>query len=503
MPDNSEQNSKVLQLYAQFRRVAALLTALNPVQGELLHGRAESKALATILRRGNGIVRFEGPGDEITYIVVRDGTRYTTKTRPIDAKEEEILVESVVTTKDRPVLNHLRGLAQKIIELSPQGYHQLRIERIVTNVESFQENTPSAQAINEAEGSHGLTEILNAHPEVGQSKDATRAWSLAAYNRIVGEFGKLNMIGDWAREALGTLTFVMLHPDPVAPYQVGTAQGEELYRFLSKELPERSVARPTLPILSIGFYLCNPQTSGRGSFIAAKHAGRVLRKWATANRRAALAETSVVGFHEKLFAAFVQFRAAQWVYDEIQFVAAEAPGIWDEGVLDKDEVRKGWVETEESRVAILASLHMVALPLLDNPNIADPSNFFLYLDFLRDNFGAENAKLRVHDMAVRLICPDPLKELALAFLCVRDGSDGTRFIPRVLEFINKVEAELDRLFLIGEPNYLYPAYQTISSLFRIAGRIQEAEAFDQRLSEDFAKTRLAEIFGKTSEEPPG
>jgi hypothetical protein len=497
MAQDSPQNSKALEFHRQFRRIAMLLMAQNPVDGELLHGRGVSEAMATVLRRGNGVVRFEGPGDEVQYIVVRDGTRYTTKTAPVDVKEEEILVEAVAAPDGRPVLHLLKELAQKILEISPEAYRQLGIERIVTGVEFFQENSPSAHAITVADAD-GLTEILMAHPEVGQSNDATESWSMAAYNRIMEEFGKLHLMGDWVREALGTLMFLWLHPNRVGPYRVGTAQGEELYRILSKELGQTSVRRPTLPQLSIGFYLCHPETLGRDSLIVAKHAGRVLRKWAAEHRRAALAETSIVGFHERLFAALVQYRAAQWVYDEIQFLGAEVPGIWDEGILDKNDVWKGWVETEESRVTILASLQMVTIPIPENPNIADPPDFFLYLEFLRHHFGPEKAKLMVHDMVVRLICPEALKDLALAFFCVHDGSDGTRFIPRLLRFINKLETELDSLFLIGEPNYLYSAYRVISTLFRRAGRVQEAKEFEQKLNQDFAQTRLAEVFGETT-----
>lgn len=493
MPDDSARNSKALELYAQFRRIAMLLTAQNPIDGEQLHGRGVSEALATVLRRGDGIVRSEGPGDAVQYIVVRAGTRYTTNTRPVDAKEEEILVESLVALDDRPLLHLVKELAKQILEMSPEAYRRLGIERIVTGVESFQAVIPSAQAISQAD-SDGLTGTLIAHPGLGQSNEATSAWSVAAYNRIMGEFRQLHLMGDWTREALGTLTFVFLHPNPAGVYQIGSAQGEELYRILSKELGETSVARPTLPQLSIGYYVFYPETPWTDSLIVAKHTGRVLRKRAAEHRRAAVAEISVARFHEKLFTAFVEYRAAQWVYDEIQFIGAKLPGIWDAGVLDKDEVWKAWVETEEARVTILASIQMVARPIPENPNIADPALFFRYLEFLRDSFGPEKARLMVHDMVVRLICPDALKMLALAFLCVRDGSDGTKFIPRLLEFINKLEAELDRLFLWGEPNYLYPAYEVISALLRTAGRVQEAEKFEQKLSQDFAQTRLSEMF---------
>src|SRR5271165_2756248 len=88
----SNKLHKMMNLHAAFRRVAMLFMAELPSEMEYLVN--ESEAVAKILVRGHGIVECQShTGEFISYIVIHNGTRYTTRTRPAWSKPEEIEIE--------------------------------------------------------------------------------------------------------------------------------------------------------------------------------------------------------------------------------------------------------------------------------------------------------------------------------------------------------------------------------------------------------------------------
>lgn len=469
--EQPSSSNEVMSLHAHLRRVGMLLMAQNPRTAEYYHG-SEFKEIDEVMRRGEGVVRCEVPGQPVEYIVVRNGTRYTTTNPPKWAKEDEILTYRPPEDGGTMVLETLKHLGTEISKLSTLAYEQWDVQKSVETIERYSKATPRhADLMATAEVSEVIAEVLQAYPNIQESDKAAGEWAVTCLNRLAEKFLLLRLPGDAVRKARALLQFFALHPAPLILYRIGIEQAQ----------PLRNVVQLLIPRLDLGFYLSHPHLAVSESLIVARGAARFLRRQGKEACRTAVTETSITGFYEQLYQALLYYRSAQQIYEDIEFMGKHVPDIWNIGVLSKAEVRRYWGETEEARVAILVSLDYAAIPRGRGPNPTRPPDFFWYIDMMLRNLGRDEAEMAIYDMVVQLVCPELLRDLGVAWLHSRHTHTLTeKWINRLAKIIGRLEADLVRIVTMGDPNYLIWAYELIGTSLKQMGREDEANSYGQR-----------------------
>src|SRR5262249_43727549 len=161
---------------------------------------------------GEGVVQFDHPGAAPDYVVIEGGARYTTNNPSPEVKARAVAVEPKSETAER-VQIRLREVAHNIKELSASVYSQWGVDAVLESIESFRA-PDKGKPIQESVRMQLLAETLSQQSGLSQSDDKARSWAELAYNRLRNAFTQLRLPGDTAREALGTLGFFSLHPNP-------------------------------------------------------------------------------------------------------------------------------------------------------------------------------------------------------------------------------------------------------------------------------------------------
>jgi hypothetical protein len=319
-----------------------------------------------------------------------------------------------------------------------------------------------------------LNETLALYKNTDKTNEVIGDLVLTYLNKLGGNFSALRIPGDSARKVISLFTFFALHPEPLQIYNLGTTRNEQSI----------NLSHMSFFIFDLKFYLSHPHLPIHKSLIVAKGAARYLRRQGKESCRSAVAETSIPGFYEHLYWAFLNYRSAQQIYEDIEAIGEYVPSIFDLGVLTKEELRDFWIETEEARVAILVSLEYAAVPRGYGPNPTKPPDFFGYIEMLFHNLGPEETEMKIYDMVARLICPEMLRDIGLAWLQMQHNSAlSQKSINKLKNIIQRMEDDLVRIVIKGDQNYLIWAYLLLEAAFKKIGQEDEANSYRDKATD--------------------
>jgi len=461
-----------LYLYQCIRCVAMLSMAQDPrVTDRLLY---RSKGVDEMLLGGEGVVRFEMPGEVVSYIVVKNGVKYTSETKPEWVRDNEIVVHKVPAEPPGQLLQGLKEMSHAMLQVNPEAHEVLDVGRLVEKIEAcFRRHEHRDTEVEETVG-RIVGDILRTDTGDRKTSLPIIERSRDCFNRVVREFMIFGITGEVAKAPTGTLMFFGLHPKPEVLY-------EELSEFVKgANAAASSVGKPStfVPPMRIGFYL-----TSRGSLIVARRAARFLRQQGKNHLRSAISVVSVVEFYESLFRALLMYLAALVIYSELLRVGDLEPGRWVDAGLDREEIRRYWVETEEARVSILASLAKVYTPGISGGGPLRPTDFCGHVAAYFEATDFDRCEQMILELSVALICPEFLRDLALGLLAALSGRSLDRWRRRVGDIIAELERDLRDWVLRGEPNYLHYAYEVGAALNRRGGLDGEATTLEQKRDE--------------------
>ena len=462
-----------------------LLMAQNPKTAEYYHG-SDNKEVEEIIRRGGGVVCF--PGNPPEYVVFHNGTRYTTTILPEWINESEILHYSQPKYKENVILNLLNETAKKLFDASEEAYDKWEVKKLIKTIDSYSANEEhDYDTIAIIRMMNMLNEILLPYESINKTNEVISQLTLEFLNKLTKEFSSLYFPGDSVRKVMSLFMFFALHPEPLQIYKIATTPNEQ-FMNLSKHFN----GRISFFVFDLKFYLSHPDLEVRKSLIVAKGAARYMRRQGKELCRTAIAETCIAEFYEHLYLAFINYRSAQQIYENIEEIGGYAPSIYDFGVLTKDELRDFWIETEEARVAILVSLEYAAVPRGYGPNPTKPPEFFGYIDMLISSLGSDETEMKLFDMTTRLICPEILRDIGLAWLQIQHkGELSIKTINRLKKIIERMESDLVRIVIKGDQNYLIWIYQLLEAALRKIGQEDESSIYKQKMTDP---TYLQAIF---------
>jgi hypothetical protein len=462
-------NSTVFDL-AWFRRIGMALLAEEPADAEsIIFHRA---ALEELERRGQGALRYDGPDGSRTYIVLKNGTRYTSQTPPVDIPEDQLIILKPADGHASVVWDCLNEVCARIKASNPEVVKKLWLDQAVDFIRSIRESGPIVAEVVVLEV---LGQVMRRHAPVTRSEDVASACSLDALNAIAVEYKKLHLPGNSAKKYVAVLAFLSVHPDAAAFYAIHEREAEGLLRSRIGGAPPQA-----LPANDIRYYLTHPESEYYKSFIAAKGAARMLRRTGKEAVIEALSQVSINIFYEKLYDASLNYLAAREIYGHILGLGIMAPSIWKWIRLTEAEVRNLWVETEEARVTIGASFVNVVPPGKRALSPMEPDHFFRRLATILEEEGYEKARSTVHDLLARLILPEIVHDLALVLIDVIGHRSSERTLRRARDVLLQLEANAETNQVMGDPNLLPLAYSLMAAVLRTLGRDDEARIFDEK-----------------------
>jgi hypothetical protein len=464
VPDSSLRDA------ALFRRIGMTLLAEEPEVAESI--ASHRLALEELLRRGEGAIRYDGSSDSPTYIVLKNGTRYTSQTRPSDIPEDRMIDQGPEDLQATAVWDRLNEVYARLKVDCPEIVEGLWIDQAVEFIGSIR---TSGSIIGEVAVHQVLSQALRRHTHYTRSAEAACACSIDAVNAIGTEYKKLRLPGCWAKKYVAVLTFFSVHPDAATLYSINESEAKKLLGSTIGTFPVQGI-----PTSDIGYYLTHPESEGYKSFIAANGAARLLRRLGKQMVLEALSQPSLGMFHEILYSASINYLAAQEIYRRILLLGDSIPIIWKWIKLTDAEVRSLWVETEEARVTIGSSLMSAALSHEHLLSVMDPIKFFGYLVAALEREGYDRARSIVHDLLARLICPEVLHDLALVLIDVIAHRSGERTLRRARAVLLQLEGSVRINRAMGDPNFLPLAYSLIVAVLRDLGRDDEAQVFAEK-----------------------
>ncbi|MGB3786469.1 MAG: hypothetical protein WA949_00565 [Phormidesmis sp.] len=468
----------VARQITKFRLLAMMLLAENPVLGE--QSARPSKAIDEVMQKGGGVIRYQIPGEMDAYVVVKDGVRYTTFKRPDGFDEHDMLNEKPLEYKETLVENQLQTVASELQAVVPEIYAQLGLRLSLETIKALRSNWTYSETIS----LRIIESELHRHPNLENSAQAASEYSISCMNRVALEFQQLKQAGDAARIDTATFAFFSVHPTPDLLYMVGVDHGLIHATILTQK--ERESVVQQVPIRDIKFYLSNPKSAGVVSSIAAKGAGRFLRRSGSKVLRLAKSKFGIASFYEDLYSALLSYRSAQSIYEDLLVLGDTSPSLWQDLGLNREEVHRFWVETEEIRVAILVSLQYAAISSNRGPNPMIPSEFFKYWEHLLNRTGVDKTELAIRDLAVRLVCPEFLCDLTICWLALQTGDISNRQSRRLIRVLDQMEADLnENPFFLSEPNYITPGYTLLTELLHQLGRSEEADQFTFKTNPEY------------------
>jgi hypothetical protein len=476
-------------LIARVRAIAMLLMAERPPIAESIGHRAE--AFFAKIGKGDGIMR----GRDGTYLVVKNGVTYTTSTRPTWVHEEDIMDDKglvpVTTRRDKLIrtVNALTRISSAVV----LTHNEFNISQITHRIRSHYDS-PAAECEMEFEelmaliGGFGSKELFT-----GGDDDAIRHITNAMMDAVLQHANRLHVCGNVAAPIVALLAFFHDYSRPGDLWQIGI-------------LAERTPANPDGDVNfwtrspNIWLYLMQSQVNPGAAITAINTAATRLRKLAWHRRREAMQESDMVNFHMKLYSSFLTSQASLHLYNQLKYCGTVRPELLAHAGLSVREVHRQWVEVEEARVAIMASLSFVATPNKLGPNIADPETFLLTLAHWLDVDGQAELERVIHDMAFRLLCPELLRDFALGWLDVRTGRFDDFRVRRLQRVADRFEQDLARNALAGNLDYLSETYRLLAALHRMCGDQASAAECESRCEANNFHQHVQVAIDKESDE---
>ena len=476
---------------SRFYKLARLLLAENPLEGEFR--TVEVPELRKMMKQRNGaikLVQHRGKLKHANYIVVQNGTPFTTSRLPRGINKKDV-VEAHITNPEPTLLPQFIEACKALEKVSSGTYSAFRCAEILRLVSGYYQDRKTDEPWNDLVAYSHISEITHEWGDPAQSPDRIGKWAFACANGLLQEYARFSMAGDSVRRAFATLLYFAISPAPDQLFLLGTRGTASLG---NDDTAKQIVS---LPILDVGFYLTHPEIVGVQTFVPARRAARFIHRQADDWQRQARVQSGFTRFHDCLYKALVYYRSAMVLYDALllkEMVKAIPADLRDELLPDLDDLRRDRAACEERRVAILASFAYVLNSQPGTPNFTDGIQFLDWLDLLsRVEF--EKAEMHIHDFFMRLIYPKFLRDLALGSIQIGNSAtleEGIVTLKAVAEFLDQ---NLAANMAVEEVNYLSRTYEYLSLASERAGRMYEAKFYAARSTPDYIQARTDEVFG--------
>jgi hypothetical protein len=454
-------------IIARIRSLAMLLMAQRPPIDEMIGQRAA--IFFSKLGKRDGVLTF---GNGI-YLVVKDGTRYTTSTRPSWARDEDILEEKEPVA-GTPRRDKLIRAFHKLKEIAPESLIDESEFNIPQTIQRIQAHYDSPAAEWELE----FAELLNVIGRFGSKElfasgnnEAIKETVYQMMDAILQHAHRLYVCGDIVVPIIALLEFFHSYSQTSDLINIG---------ILAQYTPPGPQVNFPQSNASIDMYLTHPGVNASEAIKAIHIAAVLLRKSAWRQRREAMQESGMVSFHTKLYRSYLLSQASRHLYEQLLIWNTTHQELFTQSGLDAGDLHLQWVEVEEARVAIVSSISFVAMPSNLGPDSTDPETFLLTLqDWLKEEGPAKLERI-IHDMALRLLCPELIRDLALGWLDVHTGQFDDSRTQRLQRVVDRLEKDLARNTLAGNLDYLSRAYRLLAMLHRMRGEDAMAEEYNLR-----------------------
>jgi hypothetical protein len=460
--------SRDTYLYAEFHRVARYLMAEAPSEAES-HAVFPWKEIEREINVESSVIRMVYPGapHRPAYMIFHRGTPHTTSLAP--QKIDGRVIDVEIPRSKGMVLRHLRRTAKLLRCASPEMFEIGRVASSLADIEAWCGATDSVV--------NGPETVI---PKIlGQLSDPSLApknivdGAGALMNIVMSEFMWFRVPGSVGQKVEATFSlypFRDLLKQVIVQRVVGSG----------RSLSELNDTMFVFPSIHIAEYLVNPSLGGGLSFTTAREAARLLSQKGRGRCLSALSAYTISEFHNHLYAALFYYRGALEIYAEMKLLAKRIPTICDDYSRSEGEIHRCWVEAEEMRVTICASLSQAALTWRLTWNIARPYRLFRLVVRLIAREGTAAAVAAVRDLAVRLVCPKFVQDMLLAFIAIQQGDGLELWRSRIETIISELEVAMRRCILQGEPAYLEYAYTIAADLAEKSGDMSASAGFAQR-----------------------
>lgn len=421
------------------------------------------------------VVQLPYPDEGVTnggYIVFRKGTTYTTNKVPVDFSGEVRCVE--VPRPGDIVQKKLRFAARLLERTAPREFESFEVQRLLDACSQHDKRTP------------GIFVAEHLTRGAGRVEDVPEVWDRAdvILQDLTKEFLLCRITGEQYQKAAAALAFFS-----VSPYREVLRQIAARYSS-----PDASHSKSPLliPPLDVVAYLSKEPGERAPVFYSLRAATRLLRKEAYEATQGAIRSDTVFEFHHGLYRALALYRAAHEILTVLRSVGENHPSLWTELEFDGEEIRKWWVECEEARVMIAASLRQAALPRHAMWCLGRPSRLVgrsLHLS----GTGFDAAANVFRDLAVQMVVPKVISDLLLVSNSARSGGQLSRWLQKSMEVVERLETSLPRAIALGDPDFLFYAYAAAAHIAQASGN--EVVAAEMLARQGALQERVRNILG--------
>lgn len=481
-PDQQTDFGLLSSLFSRFRLLAMQLMAEAPDEGEAAAAMMSDNEDPLVRKKWQGasVVELRSQGVTTGYIVRDRASAYTVTKRPEWVSDKDVTVIDVPKGV-RAVYEELVETKNHILKVGPDD-DPLQLEKTVALIDEYYERNRSQEdylILTTSLASGLLAEMVPCSADIAtSSSDAASDWLRSCVDALRKRFLQFWVSGDSVRYLLAVAYTGLIHPSTD--------------RLLARGIPAPPMPGVIqMPMHELAHYLIDPSETGHAAIFAARGAARALRAEAKTLIRNARREPGIHSFYRETYLAQLNFRAAQAIYNEFDWVNNKSEHALGRIGITKEYTRRLWRETEEWRVAIAVVRARAIAHSQGKANPADPNQFFSHFRSVNAVHGEERARKLVDELTFLLICPTPLQVLASAFLDV-DCETATRdSLHAVKQVVDQIEATLLSQVMFGEPNYLTWGYRLLSRISEMLGDEASARSYGERASEGYLQTRLA------------
>lgn len=482
--DSQHITTEIFYRISEVFHLTRILMGQVPLAAEAFCDPEAREKIEEAFSRGANVILHVPPGEPPAYIVIRNGTRYTTSVRPQWASDEEIPV--VETGEPEPkLLPALQAACQIVERLSPESYGKLRMGDMLTSVSGYySDQIPSATAtqmrISEALGGIHFPSQASSNAEVMK-------WVEDCRRALLQRYAGFLLAGNTVLPSLSTLFLLEWTPLPAIDIL-----GDDLRRSGAAALLENLKSSgqgidvsPSLNLkICMVYLLLNHQEGAAPSVIRAASS---LVSWGDKLLGKAKSNLSFELFHQGLFGSLIYYRLAQFLLNSLFQLEAELHGDAIGHADLRREAKRLAYMCEEMRVQIMASFasfHDVGIPRL-----GDARSFWDWLARLEE-WDISDARNEITNLSIQLLLPDFLQRIAKDWLSLQKPESFDLGYSRLTQTAQQLEAVLPRNVALGETNYLSTLYARMADKLEEHGRSPEAEALRQRADPAYFQAEL-------------
>jgi hypothetical protein len=423
---------------------------------------------------GEGALKFTAPDGSLTYIVYRQGTKYTTAVRPSHLLTDQIRHVTPPAPTDQLWIR-LQERCQALEQMSRDAYEKLGIGQILESVSYFYLPRKTKEERPVARFRQALTDLGN--PSDLPSDEAVKQWIAACTSRLIQLYASFLLAGDEVVQAYATLSFFQLCPfSPAVLIKMSQSFFEEQFGPAFSGKPIVSA----FPIMDVKFYLGHPGIRPDLAIVWTTSAARVLQRKADEIRDEAKTKYTGEEFSFNLYMALLYYRCALYLYSTALSSPHSGLVQGSRAVQRVEEAKPEMALCEEHRVLIMTSLMAVfGAKQMSLPSIVNVLGLHEWIRRLAASSGrdAETQIRQAYDS--ELAMPKFLRDLALGFVKCLTG-DAQKGLATMQSVMSALEKHVEVAVVLGDPNYISSTYDLMSQIAAAQGMQSDSLEYGNR-----------------------